>query len=241
MSSQWNSGVELITPYVYKINTPSGSGTGFQISYSKSKNLIGIATANHVVSHEHKWQLPIELTHSQSGKSIFLKENRVIIPYSDNDLAFILFDKKDIPVTSLPDLPSPGQYVRPGSEIGWCGFPSVYSSELCFFEGYVSSYLKDKKSYLIDGVGINGVSGGPAFIVRKDNKQVMVCGVISSYLPNRLKGEALPGLCYVSSVEPYLKMIKSLQSLEEAEKKAIEEKSKVKIEDSSVEKKGVEK
>ncbi|HUV42881.1 MAG TPA: serine protease [Patescibacteria group bacterium] len=242
MTHKWYKGVELITPHIFKIDTPNGSGTGFQISYSKKKNLLGVATAYHVVSQEYEWEQPIKMTHYTSGKNVFLKENRVIIPYPENDLAFILFNKRDIPVKPVLDLPPFGKWVRSGSEIGWCGFPLIYPSKLCFFGGHVSSYLKDRNSYLVDGVGINGVSGGPAFIMSNKSDEVMVCGVISSYLPNRIRGEALPGLCYVSSVEPYLKMLEGFHSLDDAEKKAEEQESqKSEIQPPSLKKKTAKK
>jgi hypothetical protein len=47
--------------------------------------------------------------------------------------------------------------------------------------------------YLIDGVAINGVGGGPVFAALK-NDQPQLLGTISAYMPNRMRGDALPGL-----------------------------------------------
>ncbi|MBI4537490.1 MAG: trypsin-like peptidase domain-containing protein [candidate division NC10 bacterium] len=77
-----------------------------------------------------------------------------------------------------------------GADIGWLGFPGIAEPELCFFHGHISGYLNDPPTYLVDGVAINGVSGGPAF----DNR-VHVIGLVSAYVPNRVDSSTtLPGL-----------------------------------------------
>jgi hypothetical protein len=59
-----------------------------------------------------------------------------------------------------------------------------------FFHGHVSGYLKEPPTYLVDGVAIDGVSGGPAF----DNR-CHIIGLVSSYLPNKIDEKTiLPGL-----------------------------------------------
>jgi len=67
----------------------------------------------------------------------------------------------------------------------------------------------------VDGVAINGVSGGPAFSINKDN-EVQIIGVVSAYVPNRATGAQLPGLCVIRDVAPLQTMIKGLNNLEEA-------------------------
>ena len=63
-------------------------------------------------------------------------------------------------------------------------------AELCFFHGFISGYFNDPPTYLVDGVAINGVSGGPAF----DNR-VHIIGLVSAYIPNRVDRQTtLPGL-----------------------------------------------
>ena len=219
MSTEWAVALRHIKPYVFKITTPSGSGTGFQISYSAKKSLCGIATALHVVDHSHEWEEPIKITHHESGKSVTLRHDaRAVFTYPDKDLAFILFSKGDIPAqTSLLSLMAEKKNLRQGVQMAWCGFPAVASSHLCFFTGHVSAYLSDSKSYLADGVAINGVSGGPAFALRKADKPYLI-GVVSAYIPNRATGEALPGVCVIRSVTPYQPMLKAISSLDEAKK-----------------------
>ena len=81
-----------------------------------------------------------------------------------------------------------------GTAIGWLGYPGLVFPELCFFHGVVSGHLETPPVYLIDGVAINGVSGGPAF-----DPSGLVVGLVSAYLPNRLHPDTtLPGLMIVT-------------------------------------------
>lgn len=226
---EWHQALEDVNPYIFKILTPTGSGTGFQISCSKH-GLCGIATAYHVIEQEYYWKQPIKLVHYSSKKEVFLndEDSRAIFVYPDNDLAFILFNKQDLPIMSDSlDLVPPAILIKQGVEIGWCGFPSVAPDELCFFAGHISAYLDKKDSYLVDGVAINGVSGGPALHRPFDGSKPRVFGVITAYLPNRVFGETLPGVSFVRNVEPYRKKIEEIKSLDEAEEKAKRETAKV--------------
>ncbi len=96
-----------------------------------------------------------------------------------------LFEESEL----LPLLPFDSMLAR-GADIGWLGFPGMTEPELCFFHGYISGYLNDPPTYLVDGVAINGVSGGPAF----DNRSHIV-GLVSAYIPNKVDSfTTLPGL-----------------------------------------------
>lgn len=222
MNISWHECLPKIQPFLFKITTPTGSGTAFQMSYSKNKKLCGIATAYHVISHEHEWGLPIKLTHHNSKNSILLNtEQRAIYQFPNNDLAFILFEKPDdIPIKeeNLGYIQK-SKFMMEGSNIGWYGFPSVASNELCFFSGHISCALVATSKYLVDGVAINGISGGPVFYLTTDNDPVIL-GVISAYISNTT-GET-PGLSLVSSIEPYQDMLFNLKSLDEAKEKAEE-------------------
>jgi len=222
-NSQWYTPIEKLKPFVYKISTPQVGGTGFQMMYSKSKKFCGIATAYHVIAHAHEWEEPIKITHFNSQKTLILKTpDRVIIPYPDKDLAFILFPKNDLPVNQdVPEIVPPQKTLKQGVEIGWCGFPAIAPNESCFFAGYISCCLDNQYSYLVDGVAINGVSGGPAFF-KSDSGEPVICGVVTAYIPNRATGEVLPGVCVVTSIEPYQNMLAGLKNLEDAGKKAEE-------------------
>ena len=67
--------------------------------------------------------------------------------------------------------------------------------KLCFFSGRVSAYLAEENAYLVDGVAINGVSGGPAF-----HETGKIIGLVTAYIVNRATGEALPGVSLIRSV-----------------------------------------
>jgi len=87
----WNSIVGKITPYIVKIETPNGHGTGFLCLYNQDKSLFGIATAHHVVSHALDWKQPIRLRHYPSSSEVFLTEtDRGILADPDSDSAVIL-------------------------------------------------------------------------------------------------------------------------------------------------------
>jgi len=122
------------------------------------------------------------------------------------DLAFILFRNEDMPLKkeALDMIPSEKR-LRQGSPIGWCGFPALAPNELCFFTGHVSAFSDEERSYSIDGVAINGVSGGPAFHLGSSGP--IICGVLSAYIPNRVTGESLPGLCVIRDVTPYRELL----------------------------------
>ena len=92
--------------------------------------------------------------------------------------------------TNLLPIPPKEYMLAKGAEIGWLGFPGFVEPEPCFFHGYISGYSDNPSRYFVDGVAINGVSGGPAF-----DKHAQLIGLVSAYLPNRLdENTTLPGL-----------------------------------------------
>ncbi len=215
--TNWARAVDIMKPYIFKVSTPSGRGTGFQLSCSEKTGLCAIATANHVINHAHEWSEPIKLQHFASSKSKLLKEtDRTIAVQLEKDLAFITFKTNDLPLLQdeLPLVPEK-EVLRQGIQIGWCGFPAIAPDDLCFFTGFVSCYIEKESSYLIDGVVINGVSGGPAFYAREDDRTVL-CGIVSAYIPNRATGESLPGVCVFREIGPFYDQIESFKSLDEA-------------------------
>ncbi len=88
----WNDLVEKITPYIVKIETPDGHGTGFLCLYNDDHNVCGVATARHVVEHADRWQQPVRLVKPRTGEFHFAKEaERVIFLDDESDSAVILF------------------------------------------------------------------------------------------------------------------------------------------------------
>jgi hypothetical protein len=218
---EWQNAIQIIKPLVVKIETPQGWGTGFLLSYSTSGNLCAVATAAHVISKSYHWEQPIKVTHYESGQTVMLHEaDRAIYLDEAKDTAAIVFGKRDMPfpARTLPLRPE-GRILKIGNEIGWIGFPVIAPRNLCFFSGRASSWLEKQNAYLVDGVAINGVSGGPSFFV--SGKRMSVIGVVSAYRPNRATGETLPGLCVVADVAQFLGVVKRLKSLEEAREEGI--------------------
>jgi hypothetical protein len=213
---EWYHAIELVRPHVVRILTPQGSGTGFLFSRSANGTVCGIATAAHVVDHAHYWEQPIRVQHEASGTVALLRPNeRAILLDESHDTAAIAINSSAL---SLPDEPLSmipgGRYLRVGNALGWLGFPAISSANLCFFSGRVSAWLQSTGAYLVDGVAINGVSGGPAFAILGD--EMFIMGVVSAYIPNRATGETLPGLGIVRDVVQLQDLIEPIRSLDEA-------------------------
>jgi Trypsin-like peptidase domain len=213
---EWAEAIDILQPYVVKIATPRGSGTGFMVSRSTSTGICAVATAAHVVDNAHYWGEPIRIHHHHSEKSALLRaENRAIFLKEELDTAAVLFHTSQLEFPEkVLELSPEEQYLMPGYEIGWLGFPAFASSSLCFFSGRVSAFLEERSSYLADGVAINGVSGGPAFSVIGES--LTVIGVVSAYIPNRATGETLPGLCEIRDVGQFQQLAKSFESMDQA-------------------------
>ena len=213
---EWYEAIEVIRPYVFHISTQNGTGTGWLVSLSKSTNLCAVATAGHVLAYAHYWELPIRISHTESGQSLLLRAtDRAINLDPNQDTAALTFGKADLglPTDVLPILDA-DSYLKPGVEIGWIGFPAIPDSGLCFFSGRISSYVQNYQRYLVDGVAINGVSGGPAFSCVSGAAQVM--GVVSAYMANRVTGEALPGVAVVQGVRQFHDIAGRFKSIDEA-------------------------
>ncbi|MEF8708478.1 MAG: serine protease [Candidatus Accumulibacter propinquus] len=216
----WDQVVKKIAPHVLKIETPTGHGTGFLFLYNDAKTWCGIATAEHVVSHADNWQQPIKIHHPHSGKTVFLKQDERVI-YRDwkTDSAVILFFKGDLQIPESPIALLPmGSVIDIGSEVGWLGFPSVAPHDLCFFSGNISARQEYRNAYLVDGVAINGVSGGPVLHLT-GTEGVQIVGTVSAYSANRATGEVLPGLAIAQDVSHFHDVANHVHSIDEANKK----------------------
>ena len=216
---QWSHAVDLIAPHVVRISTPRGSGTGFLISNGRNSSVCGIATAAHVVAQANYWEEPLRIEHVVSGKSLVVRRDaRAILVDASRDTAAVMFDRGELPLPIQPPPLSPkDKFLRVGNEIGWLGFPAIPDASLCFFSGNVSAWIQKRHVYLIDGVAINGVSGGPAFHLVNDAEQpVIVMGVVSAYVPNRATGEALPGLSVVRDVSHFHELAPTFASVDQA-------------------------
>lgn len=229
----WFTQVDVIAPHVFKIESPSGHGTGFFCFLGEDHGVIGVATARHVVAEASKWQQPIRVSNYQlEYTKLLTTTDRVILDDPTRDSAILLFNPSDLelPKDLVPLLPS-NKVLRIGAEVGWVGFPAVEPNTLCFFCGNISAQINDESAYLIDGVAINGVSGGPVFDTRvdEDNKRnPRIIGLITAYIANRATGETLPGLSVAQNVSHIHDVISKLKSLEEAAAKQKELETEIK-------------
>lgn len=213
----WNSIVEKMTPYIVKIETPKGHGTGFLCLYNHDRTFFGIATARHVVRHADEWQQPMRLLHFPSSTTAFLKESeRIIFPDTDTDSAVILVHsgQLQLPETPIPLLPN-SVSLAIGTEVGWLGFPGLAPSTLCFFSGMISARQEWRHAYLIDGVAMGGVSGGPV-VYSTETEGVQIIGTISAYMTSRAAGDILPGLSFARDVSHFHDTISEIRSMDEA-------------------------
>ncbi|MGB7420805.1 MAG: serine protease [Comamonas sp.] len=214
----WSAIQKKIEPYLIRIETQQGSGTGFLFAFNPTGSLAAIGTAAHVIDYAHAWKQPIRLIHDATGDVAFLtEEQRVVFLNHSRDAATILIPKTALP---LPDTTFPiadsSKFKRVGTELAWTGFPSVAYPTLCFFSGRVSAFLLGQDCYLIDGVAINGVSGGPVFC-EVSNGTPEIVGIISAYMANQ-SGNT-PGLLRAQDITPFVETLNTLQSMHEAKQR----------------------
>ena len=190
---------------------------------------MAIATAHHVVRQADKWQQPIRILGGASSETILLQEaDRIILPdiKKDRDSAIIIVPTGKIAPLQLPEKPidliKTGRHLKVGVEVAWLGYPSIGPETLCFFRGTVSASQEKAEAYLIDGVAINGVSGGPVFS-RTIAGGAQIIGSITAYMPNRLTSETLPGLCIAQDVSHFQDFVTDMKNRGEATRKKREQ------------------
>jgi hypothetical protein len=213
----WNEVVDRVAPSIVKIETPRGHGTGFLCFYNNTNKFCVIATAHHVVEHADEWKEPIRIIHQPSKTTAFLREgDRAIWVDRSKDSAVIIISvgKLELPEHPIPLLPIERR-LPIGIEVGWLGYPAMAEYTLCFFSGNVSAWQEWRNAYLVDGVAINGVSGGPV-IYSTPTDGVQIVGAITAYRANRATGEALPGLSVVQDVSHFQDSASRLRSIDEA-------------------------
>lgn len=220
----WNDIVKKVTPYVVKIETPSGHGTGFVCLFNETRQYFGIATAYHVVDHADEWLEPIRIRYEGGAVSFFRESQRVIFSDRLRDSAVIFAEvgNLQLPQELIPLLPVETR-LPIGVDVGWLGYPAVSRHQLCFFSGNVSAFQEFRHAYLIDGVAINGVSGGPVLHLTPADG-VHIVGSVSAYIANRATGETLPGLSMAQDVSHLHEIVKHIQSMDEAFAKQKEQK-----------------
>ncbi|MBN2321287.1 MAG: trypsin-like peptidase domain-containing protein [Acidobacteria bacterium] len=196
---RWDEVVDRVLPLVYRVYAGNFVGTAFIVSIARSlpKGYYGaiFATALHVLVPAAQAGDSIALVSEDHSKRFTSQEDDIRVqPLGDtvHDTVLLMVVSRKMVVEEselLPMLPWESMLAR-GADIGWLGFPDVFEPEVCFFHGHVSGYQHKPPTYLVDGVAIGGVSGGPAF----DNRAHII-GLVSAYIPNRVDGTTiLPGV-----------------------------------------------
>jgi S1-C subfamily serine protease len=224
----WHKVYEKVKPYVVRISTQDGFGTGFLFAYNKDHSLAAIATAAHVVKQARDWRQPLKITHYASGETVFFSDaERVIWLDTSRDAATIIIPSKMFKFpTSTLQLMDSTKFKKIGVEVAWVGFPNLAANSLCFFSGQISSFVPEDDSYLIDGVAINGVSGGPVFNELDDSTPELI-GLVSAYMANRRATDTLPGLLRAQDVTSFHTHIKMMKDLDDAKEKEHETQTQI--------------
>lgn len=185
---EWWRHTGRVVRHIVKISTPDGHGTGFLIERSDERGNFTIATASHVIRDAHTWGQRITIEHSRGATLVLQPADRQIGLHSERDSAFLIAQLSEEFRQALPEAPipilQPERHLLQGAEVAWCGYPGVEGgSTLCFFAGYISA-AKPPNAYLIDGVALRGVSGGPAFgiVVRPGAEPTLtIIGSVTAY------------------------------------------------------------
>ncbi|MBU0969261.1 MAG: serine protease [Proteobacteria bacterium] len=211
----WSDAVNSSLACIVKIETPTGHGTGFLCFDTPKKSMVAIATAGHVIFHADKWMEPIRIYTHDGSKSLLLKANERHITMGNlTDSALILFSKAQTLFEKTDPLPLLDQeYVlRVGTQVGWIGFPTLEPDTPCFFAGMISA--RKDTAYLIDGVAINGVSGGPVLYI-DEQEQTRVVGTVSAYRINKTTGDTLPGLLIAQDLSLFHDVLTHIRTVAE--------------------------
>lgn len=205
----WHQEVRQVIPHVVRIETPDGHGTGF-LRY-RQDGWFGIATARHVIAAAYKWDKPIKIYHDSSQTPItLLQGQRAVALDSRADAAMVLARETDA-LAEWPDTPielyESTYHLRRGVAVGWLGYPHLVEdgTYCCFFSGSISAYRDHR--YFIDGVAIQGVSGGPAFCTVWDDDvkklKLAIIGSVSAYRPNKAGEDTTPGVLIADDVSGF--------------------------------------
>ena len=207
MSVNWSNAVSEMSNHVVKVEAGPTYGSGFLIpSPVKKDGHVSILTAWHVVKDAYERMLPIKITQFSTGRfDVVIPMASTVMFAQDRDQAIVHFDSQQLtPPIEMTFLKKDMHY-KPGVKIGWLGLPNIAPETVCFFKGCISAYIESREVYLVDGVSIHGVSGGPVFHVGDDDK-IVVAGVVTNYYPNNQNGATLPGLAGFQTINPLMKL-----------------------------------
>lgn len=233
----WSESVSRIAPFVVKIQTQTGYGTGF-VFWQKG-DWCCIATAKHVIESANisGWEQPIYIIQpdgnvircdpTSEGRQIYELNKENI--NGDSAAILIYKDKINIPSECLP-IRDFSNELNIGAEVGWLGYPQIVAQKIrqpSFFSGCISNIFADLQQYAIDGVAIHGVSGGPVFYRGSSDDTPAIIGTISSYFPNQIHSDQgvgfLPGIAISHSISPLLPLVDFLDIEQPRREELLEE------------------
>ena len=216
----WTKTINQVAPFVVRIETPRVHGTGFLLPLTTHLPMHCIATARHVIEHVSKWGDPVRIYRSGEKKSFLYKPGEYLVFFAngEKDLAVLLVPQRELLFQdNPPDLIPRNHYLPAGFDVGWLGYPFSADFGLNFFSGRISGNLgtfgEHDHAYLVDGVAISGVSGGPLIVIGEDFG-ARVAGLITAYHPNRATGEVLPGLAVAQDSSTLHDAIHTAENLE---------------------------
>lgn len=206
--TEWYAPVDNIIPHIVRIETLTGSGTGFMAV--REEHLAMIFTAAHVISDAARLQQAVRLHHYKSQTNVVVHIDK---RNESNSATSYLEGSRDTAALSVatsllpfplesPHLITEDSRLKVGNQMGWLGFPSVAPQNLCFFHGYTSCWLPEEQAYLIDGISIPGVSGGPAFYMPKGQGTPHIAGIVTEYRYSKSQqtGDVLPGVSLIRDI-----------------------------------------
>jgi hypothetical protein len=195
----WDRLIDRVAKIVFQLIVGDSTGTCFAVSIGQDPDekplYVMFATAWHVVKDIKSLSQTIYFIANDKKTMYEAKQGcYAIFPLGPEtfDTALIMIKNTQNIILKKDLLPiyGPESQLPREAEVGIVGFPGIVDSEFCFFKGSIAGYLNKPPTYLVDAVGINGVSGGPAF----DN-HAQIIGLVSSYIPNRIdEHTTLPGL-----------------------------------------------
>ena len=207
---EWSKAVHEMMGNLVRIETHGdGYGSGFIIPppMNTSGNCC-VLTAYHVIELAHKTGATITIRSAKHGMGIDIPSLlRHVFFIKERDQAIISFNApKDFASLQTVHFLAHEYHYNPGVELGWLGFPNLKKAinVPCFLAGRISAYLPDDEAYLIDGVSIHGISGGPAFYCDED--KVVLAGIVTDYYPNEVNNQSWPGLAMFRTINPLMEL-----------------------------------